>query len=154
MIATISFERSHSITVAAPPRAVFDYVSNPHSWPEWIAASHQLECPDRPLVSGETFREQWGTRRGEVTLDWVVRACDSPRLWIAETATPFTGPIVVEYLCEAVEGGTRYTRLVRNPARPKAPTEEMIARIDAEARAGLANIKANVERRLSPGAGT
>ncbi len=148
MSATIAFERSHSITIAAPPRAVFDYVSNPHSWPEWIAASHQLECPDRPLLAGETFMEQWGTRKGEVRLDWIVRVCESPRLWIAHTATGFTGPIIVEYTCEAVDGGTRYTRLVRNPARPKAPTGEMIARIDAEAELGLANIKANVERCL------
>jgi hypothetical protein len=36
---------------------------------------------------------------------------------------------------------------VRNPARPKAPTEAMIARIDAEAAIALANIKTNVERR-------
>ncbi len=148
MSAGIAFERSHSIMISAPPRAVFDYVSNPHSWPEWIAASHQLECPNRPLLAGETFLEQWGTRRGEVRLDWIVQVCESPRLWIAQTATGFTGPIIVEYTCEAVDGGTRYTRLVRNPARPKAPTAEMLARIDAEADLGLANIKANVERRL------
>lgn len=148
MSAGIAFERSHSITITAPPRAVFDYVSNPHSWPEWIAASHELECPNRPLLAGETFMEQWGTRKGEVRLDWIVRVCESPRLWIAQTATEFTGPIIVEYTCEAVDGGTRYTRLVRNPERPKAPTAEMIARIDAEAELGLANIKANVERRL------
>ncbi len=147
MSAGIAFERSHSITIAAPPRAVFDYVTNPHSWPEWIAASHQLACENRPLVAGETFVEQWGTQRGEVQLDWVVRTCESPRLWIAETTTTFTGPIVVQYTCEAIDAGTRYTRLVSNPARPKAPTDEMIARIDTEAETALANIKANVERR-------
>lgn len=146
MSATTAFERSHSIDIAAPPLAVFDYVSNPHSWPEWIAASHELACENRPLVAGETFTEQWGTRRGEVRLDWVVRVCESPRLWIAETATDFTGPILVQYTCEAQDGGSRFTRVVGNPARPKAPTDEMIARIDAEAKVALANIKANVER--------
>lgn len=148
MSTTFAFERSHSIAIAAPPRAVFNYVSNPHSWPEWIAASHELACENRPLLAGETFREQWGTRKGEVQLDWIVRTCESPRMWIAETAAAFIGPIIVEYTCEAVGEGTRYTRLVRNPARPKAPTAEMIDRIDEEARLGLAKIKANVERSL------
>jgi hypothetical protein len=54
---------------------------------------------------------------------------------------------VVQYDFEVTPQGTRYTRTVRNPARPKAPTEAMIARIDAEAAIALANIKTNVERR-------
>jgi hypothetical protein len=36
---------------------------------------------------------------------------------------------------------------VRNPARPEAPTAEIIARIDAEAELGLANIKRIVEKK-------
>lgn len=144
MDTTVRFERSHDILVDAPPAEVFGYVTNPHSWPEWISASHEIDSPDRPLVAGDTFREQWMTR-AMVTLDWVVLECDAPRRWVARTATPFTGPIVVQYTCEPVGGGTRYTRTVRNPARPKAVTAEMLARIDAEAASALANIKANVE---------
>jgi hypothetical protein len=53
----------------------------------------------------------------------------------------------VQYDFEVTPQGTRYTRTVRNPARPKAPTEAMIARIDAEAAIALANIKTHVERR-------
>lgn len=146
--ATVSFERSHDIVIAAPPDAVFDYVTNPNSWPQWIAASHFIDSPDRSLAQAETFREKWATRTGEVQLDWVVRAADRPRLWIAETGAAFMGPIIVEYRFEAVDGGTRYTRIVRNPARPKAPTAEMIARVDEEARISLGNIKRNVEARL------
>jgi hypothetical protein len=56
-----------------------------------------------------------------------------------------TGPILVQYVCDVVEGGTKFTRTVRNPARPKAPTAEMIARIDGEAELGLGNIKRIVE---------
>lgn len=140
------FERSHHILIDAPPKAVFDYVTNPHSWPEWIAASHALESPDRPLVAGETFREQWMTRE-IVTLEWVVLECDAPRLWVARTGTAFTGPIVVRYTCAPEGSGTRYTRTVTNPARPKPVTAPMLERIDAEAATALANIKANVERR-------
>jgi hypothetical protein len=44
-----------------------------------------------------------------------------------------------------VDGGTKFIRTMRNPARPKAPTDEMIARMDDEAALGLGNIKRNVE---------
>ncbi|WBU32071.1 hypothetical protein OOZ54_11415 [Rhodopseudomonas palustris] len=44
-------------------------------------------------------------------------------------------------------GGTRFTRTLRNPARPKPPTVEMIERMSAEAELGLGNIKRIVERR-------
>jgi hypothetical protein len=54
----------------------------------------------------------------------------------------------VQYDFEAAGNGTKYTRTVRNPSRPKAPTEAMITRIDAEAASALANIKANVEKQL------
>jgi hypothetical protein len=50
-----------------------------------------------------------------------------------------------------VGNGTRYRRTVSNPARPKAPTEAMIGRIDAEAATALGNIKAQVERRVREG---
>lgn len=146
----ISFERSHDIHIQAPPQAVFDYVSNPRSWPEWIASSHEIDSPDRPLQQGETFHERWMTRE-MVTLDWVVVECDAPRTWVARTATTFTGPIVVRYTCVADAGGTRYTRTVTNPARPKPVTPAMLERIDTEAAKALSNIKANVERRVGGG---
>lgn len=148
---TEPFECRHDIVIAAPAQAVFDYVSNPNSWPEWIAASHAMDAPDRPLAKGETFQEKWATRTAEVTLDWVVTTCDPPRVWVAETNTTFIGPIVVEYQFVAAEGGTRYTRIVRNPARPKLPTPEMIARIEEEAGIALRNIKKYVEARVKAG---
>ncbi len=144
---TFAFERSHSILIAASPAEVLDYVSNPKSWPEWIAASHAIHSADRPLDVGETFYEEWHTRTGGVRLDWIVKHRAHPRLWIAETRAPFLGPIVVTYTCDEVDGKTRYTRLVANPARPKPPSDEMIARMDEEARVSLENIKRNVEAR-------
>lgn len=147
MANSVAFERSHDILIDAPPAAVFDYVTNPKSWPEWLAASHHIDSADRSLRAGETFHEKWHTSKGEVRLDWVVRVCEPPRLWIVETRTEFIGPIVIRYTCEPEAGGTRYRRTVTNPARPKSPTSEMIARIDEEARIGLGNIKAIVERR-------
>lgn len=144
---THPFERSHSIVIAATADAVFDYVTNPRTWPQWIASSHELVCDDRPMRYGDTFHEYWSTRSGPVELDWLVIACDAPRLWNGLTGAPFTGPIIVEYRCDDVPGGVRFTRTLRNPARPKPPTPDMLARIDAEAEAALANIKHNVEAR-------
>ena len=62
MTATVAFERSHHITIDAPPQAVFDYVTNPQSWPEWIAVSHHVNSANRPLGKGETFSEKWFSR--------------------------------------------------------------------------------------------
>jgi N-carbamoyl-D-amino-acid hydrolase len=148
---TVAFERSHDILIDAPPQAVMDYVSNPNSWPEWLAASHRIDAENRPLVTGETFHERWHTRTGEVRLDWKVTQAEQGRLWMAETNTSFIGRIVARYTFEPVDKGTRYTRTVVNPARPKAPTDDMIRRMDEEAAIGLANIKANVERRQRGG---
>ncbi len=148
MTATVAFERSHHIVIDAPPQAVFDYVTNPQSWPEWIAVSHHVNSANRPLGKGETFSEKWFSRE-EIQLDWVVLEANRPTRWVAQTGAGFIGPIVVQYDFEVTPQGTRYTRTVRNPARPKAPTEAMIARIDAEAAIALANIKTNVERKVS-----
>lgn len=147
MSETVRFERAHDIVIDAPAGDILDYVSNPNSWPEWIAASHHIESPDRPLQEGETFFEKWHTRTGEVRLDWVVTDRNHPDRWTAETDTNFIGKIVVRYDIEAVEGGNRFTRTVTNPVRPKPPTEDMVRRIDEEAALSLANIKTNVEGR-------
>lgn len=145
---TVAFECSHNIIIDAPTKAVFDYVTNPQSWPEWLAASHHIDSENRPLVTGETFHEKWHIRSGEVALDWTVRTCESPKLWIVEAGTDFIGPIIVQYTCAENDGRTTFTRTLRNPARRKPPTDEQIANMDAEAAIGLANIKKNVEARL------
>ena len=152
MTNTVAFERSHDILINAPAGAVLDYVSNPNSWPEWIIASHEMDSPDRPLVEGDTFREQWHTRTGGVELNWKVTECQSPDLWIAETMTSFIGLIIARYDVEQVGAQVRYTRTITNPARPKAPTPEMVERIDAEAKVCLENIKRNVEAKVAASA--
>jgi len=153
MADTVEFKRSHDILIDAPAKAVLDYVSNPNTWPEWIVASHHIDSPDRPLIKGDTFREQWHTRSGPAELNWLVTECEPPHLWIGETATDFIGPIIARYDVEQVGDQVRYTRTLINPARPKAPTPEMIERIDAEAKICLANIKRNIEARQAGGAG-
>jgi uncharacterized protein YndB with AHSA1/START domain len=144
---TSPFEHRNHIVIAAPAEKIFDYVTNPRSWPEWLPSSHQIDCDNRPMRFGDTFHEHWSTRSGRVDLDWVVIACDRPSLWIGLTNTAFLGPIVVQYNFEAAGNGTRFIRTVRNPRRPKAPSEDQVKRMDAEAVLGLSNIKAKVEAR-------
>ncbi|MEQ9640524.1 MAG: SRPBCC family protein [Alphaproteobacteria bacterium] len=144
---TVAFERAHSTVIGATPAQVLDYVSNPNSWPEWIAASHEITADDRPLVTGDTFHERWEIRSGEVELNWSVTDHAPGRHWIAEADTAFIGKIVCRYDVEPVDGGTKYTRTIRNPARAKPPTDEQVRRMDEEAETCLANIKRNVEAR-------
>ena len=144
---TVAFERSHNIVIGTPATAVFDYVTNPQSWPEWLAASHHIDSENRPLDTGEVFHEKWHIRSGEVALNWIVRAAIRPKLWIVQADTDFIGPIVVQYTCEEHDGRTTFTRTLRNPARKKLPTDEQIANMDAEAKIGLENIKRFVEQR-------
>jgi uncharacterized protein YndB with AHSA1/START domain len=143
------FVRKHDILIDAPPEAVFNYVCNPHSWPEWLAASHKIEGPDHALKLGEAFREEWQIRRGVIVLHWKVTESNRPTAWTCEADTDFIGPIVIRYTFEKEGGGTRYTRQLSNPKRPSEPTEDQLTRMDEEARVGLANIKRQVEWRFA-----
>jgi uncharacterized protein YndB with AHSA1/START domain len=143
------FVRKHDILIDAPPEAVFNYVCNPHSWPEWLAASHKIEGPEHALKLGEAFREEWQIRRGVIVLHWKVAESNRPTAWTCEADTDFIGPIVIRYTFEKEGGGTRYTRQLSNPKRPSEPTEDQLTRMDEEARVGLANIKRQVEWRFA-----
>jgi uncharacterized protein YndB with AHSA1/START domain len=143
------FVRKHDILIDAPPEAVFNYVCNPHSWPEWLTASHKIEGPEHALKLGEAFREEWQIRRGVIVLHWKVTESNRPTAWTCEADTDFIGPIVIRYTFEKEGGGTRYTRQLSNPKRPSEPTEDQLTRMDEEARVGLANIKRQVEWRFA-----
>ncbi len=122
--ATVAFERSHDIVIDAPAKVVFDYVTNPQSWPEWLAASHHIDSENRPLDTGELFHEKWHIRSGEVSLNWIVRACVCPKLWIVQAETDFIGPNRGSIHLRGKRRPHDITRTLRNPARKKLPTEE------------------------------
>ena len=145
------FVRKHDIIIGVPPEAVFDYVCNPHSWPEWLAASHKIEGPDQPLSLGQTFREEWQIRCGVIELRWMVTESNRPSAWACKADTDFMGPILIRYSFAEEGSETRYTRELTNADRPSHPTQDQLKRIDEEARIGLANIKTQVERRFAAG---
>ena len=64
---TYPFEHRNDIVIAAPAARIFDYVTNPKSWPEWLPSSHHIDCDDRPMRFGDTFHEHWSTRTGRVS---------------------------------------------------------------------------------------
>ena len=101
---TPAFERSHSIEIDAQAEAVFDYVTNPQTWPEWLAASHAIDSVNRPLQTGEMFSGKWHIRSGEVSLNWIVRAASRPPLWIEQAETEFIDPIIIQYMCDEKDG--------------------------------------------------
>lgn len=103
------FVRKYDILIAAPSQAVFDYVCNPHSWPEWLAASHKIEGPNQPLALGQTFREEWQIRRGIIVLHWTVTESERPKAWTCRAETDFIGPIEIRYTFAEEGGLTRYT---------------------------------------------
>lgn len=150
---TVNFEHANEIVINATAAAVLDYVSNPQTWCEWMPATHEIACDSRPLAAGEGFSERWATRKGEVGLAWKVTERRDAELWVAETETDFTGPIVARYEVTALDQTScRYVRRIINPARPKKPTAEMVTRMNDEAELCLANIKRLLEAQVAQSA--
>jgi hypothetical protein len=143
---TVAFERRHDVLIKARRASVFDYVTNPKRWPEWMPTALKVGFEDRPAKLGDLFQQQWSTSKGPVDLDWLVIACNRPGLWIGLTGTSFTGPIVVQYDFDETPDGTVLTRIIRHPRRPRALSAETVDRIDAQAEQALEKIKEMVER--------
>jgi len=74
----ITFERRHDVLIKAKRAAVFDYVTNPKKWPEWMPAALKVNYEDHTARLGEVFQQQWNTGKGPVDLDWLVIAATGP----------------------------------------------------------------------------
>ncbi|MEE3094038.1 MAG: SRPBCC family protein, partial [Pseudomonadota bacterium] len=70
---------------------------------------------------------------GEAQLNSTSTEFQEARFRIGETNTPFTGTIIVRSDVESIEGRTKFTRTLFNPARPKPVTEKIVQAIDMEA---------------------
>jgi uncharacterized protein YndB with AHSA1/START domain len=101
----------HTVELAAPPQQVFDFVTNPAQWVRWHPATHSVRgVRDRPLKLGETVVEHIRAAHREFDATWTVVACEPPRLWKLETATPLGASELTYRLESAASGGTRFQR--------------------------------------------
>jgi len=101
----------HTIDLAAPPEAVFDFVTNPAQWVRWHPATHSVRgVEDRPLKLGETVIEHIRAAHREFDATWTVVACEPPVLWQLETSTPLGASVLTYRLEEKPGGGTWFQR--------------------------------------------
>lgn len=101
---------TQSVHLAAPPQAVYDFVTNASLWPTWHPATRAVrDVPPRPLVLGETMvediRAAW--RREEAT--WRVTEYLPPHRWGITASSP-RGYATVSYELQAEAGGTLFRR--------------------------------------------
>jgi uncharacterized protein YndB with AHSA1/START domain len=100
-----------SVAIAAPPELVFDFLTNAAQWQRWQPATRAVRgAPDRPLTAGETIIEHVRAPHRSVEVTWTVTACEPPRLWRIETATPPRASVVT-YVFEPLGTGCRLQRI-------------------------------------------
>ena len=136
-----------STEIEASCEKVFDYLCNPNSWPEWLAASERIESEDRVLEPGDTFYERYGGPQGGMDVHWTVLKCDRPRRWDISCHVDIAGPVVIRYDFEQKGTSCVFTRSVIMTDRPGPASKEEIAAFEHESNIALAAIKANMERR-------
>jgi uncharacterized protein YndB with AHSA1/START domain len=105
---------THTVELAAPPAAVYDYVTRPWRWHEWHPASRWASARDRPLEVGDTFDEDIELRpipglRLRRRMTYRVHAAERPRLWEVRGDTA-DGRVGIRYEFRPHGGGTRFIR--------------------------------------------
>ena len=101
---------TQSVHIAAPPEAVFPFVTNAAQWHTWHPATHSVrEVPDRPLGLGETVVEEIRAGFRHFDAKWQVIECAPTRRWVIDTRTPL-GHSTVSYDLTPENGGTRFQR--------------------------------------------
>ena len=101
----------HTIELAASPRQVFDFVTNPAQWHRWHPATHSVRgVEDRPLALGETVIEHIVAAHREFDAQWKVVACEPAKLWRLETSTPLGASVLTYRLTPTATGGTYFQR--------------------------------------------
>lgn len=72
--------------IDAPPNAVWEFISDPHRWPEWVTVTEELiSVSEEPVKEGTTYREftQVGPSKSET--EWTITEFDEPSIQVHET---------------------------------------------------------------------
>ena len=135
-----------TIDIPRPPEAVFDFVTNPGSWPQWHPSSLGVSgVTDHSLEVGEQVTEAFRVagRRGSVT--WTCIERDRPHRWAIEGSPQEGGSGTISYLLTAHDGGTRFERtfVYHMPNRLWKLANRLFIRrrIEAESKEALRRLK-------------
>ena len=105
---------TNEITIARPPRQVYDYVTTPANWPRWHPSSLAVRgATNHSLALGESVVEDFivAGRRGSVT--WTVVAREVPVRWSIDGKNIGSrGGGTVTYTLSPDGGGTRFERVL------------------------------------------
>jgi carbon monoxide dehydrogenase subunit G len=101
---------SSSIEIAAPAGSVWDLVSDPRRYPEWVVVTDRMiEVPSDGLRQGATYREYAGLAPFKAESAWLVTVFEPPRHQVHLGAD---GTVEVELTIEIepIDGGSRLTQ--------------------------------------------
>lgn len=139
------------IFIAAPVRAVFDYVTRPDLWHEWHPASTSAEIPRAPLQAGDRFREIITVKYPLVKIrrhtEYEVSLSDADRSWeVRGESSLFL--LTIRYDFKAENGGTLFQRTLTYRVKGALSYFEAILvrpKIRRQSKHALRNLKQKVE---------
>ncbi|MDN4572228.1 polyketide cyclase [Pandoraea cepalis] len=111
----LPFERQthivSTVTVQAPPQAVYDYVTTPANWPKWHPASLAVQgATDHSLVVGEKVAEEFRLAGRHGIIHWKVVEAKPPLEWRLEGEMNRRPSGEVRYTLTPDGTGTRFER--------------------------------------------
>jgi uncharacterized protein YndB with AHSA1/START domain len=100
----------NSISIAAPPDAVFDVLEDAYAYPRWVVGARRIRRVDAswPAV-GSKFHHALGTAAGELHDSSKVLERDRPGRIVLEVRFRPTGVATVEIAVVAEDTGSRVT---------------------------------------------
>jgi uncharacterized protein YndB with AHSA1/START domain len=99
-----------SVEIAAPEAAVWDLVSDPRRYPEWVVQTdHMLDVPSNGLREGATYREYAGIAPFKSESEWRVTAFEPHRHQV-HLGDDGTVELELTIEIEPVDGQSRLTQ--------------------------------------------
>ena len=105
------------VVIGRAPQEVFDYVTAPYLWEAWHPATASVsDVPERPIVVGESVRENIDVGFKQFATTWTVVECDSPRSWVIVTDSG-EGVARIRYEVAPLGAGSRFRRILEYRSR-------------------------------------